>query len=1802
MNFLKNKRARRNSTSVMASTEKWRNYSRRQSRRGQDIFHEELDEYEPKYKEVKNWVEELFERKSDADRIDQDIEVQLTKKQTLILSTLVPDEVLLMDKFDTTDAKRFVGVLLMADVSGYTALSERYNNTGKGGTYRLTVTLNTYLGALIELIYGHGGDIIKFAGDAFLALWKTDKRSFLCHTIHTVIACALIIQHSYAVYETDVKVNLKVKLAISAGNLIFAPVGTGIDMSYIIFGLPVIEAKAAESVCASGEVKLTPTAWGHCYSRNYDHIIHDNGYVTIKSILYDPHESNVTKPFAGFGNLVRQSKKPFSAIESLPDFVLDASKSSNVADALRKSEALNLRKAILVAEERNIGCEIRKFMIRPVLTQVDAHQPLEYLTEMRQVSILFVTLKPRECSFTQLITIVNNSYQITCEIVYKSMGCVNKIILFDKDIMILVVFGLRGFKHESEAQAALKCAHSIKKSVSALDGVLEVSIGVTTGQVYCGVVGHPLRREFTVIGAIVNKAARLMCGFRNKITCDETTFVKSKMSKNGFTLQPSIELKGIVKPGKIYEYSEDIRVKEMYDIPMIPPLLNRHDEIEYFDSWLEDSKSVYRDFDALLMVGESRIGKSRMLEWMARHAKNNGFRVCFLNLTSIHSATAYLALSQIMNQILELEEPVDGFAKEEKIVQLLKIYSDDLCYLNNIIKVRFAYYEGVHSLDEAKRKEKAKFMFEKLINAIPETIIIFLDDLQNLDSFSWEFISLMFKSMKIFLVISVSRGKFSTVHSWLYSVFINNSIRKICLGPLDPEWIPALACQILDVDGVSNDLCIALRNKCKGMPGLVESFIIHLFSTGAIEIKKIQDSELIEWESEDLQFPEPALLHPQALDGKNQSDLDSFIQNDDKGDINICIVTNKEELNTNINVHNLDAFIMIQIDSLTPYQQLLLKIASVIGNFIPRDLLENIMYENNDIITAKAIKRLFALRILSCANADSILYKYGRRGTSTSSLFPNNLSYNPNLICECCFEYDPENCHDLPKYAFCKLMRFRSKTSRKTCYELLPINQKKEFHTRIVNYLENNKQKCTDCGGTIMVAQSLTSLAGEEPVSSPSKDSSDTTVAEDKSSDEESQEDITLENEVTSQQQSSANLYQAKSETTIVAKESLQTIKAFSEVKLPNLSKESTHFDVKDSPVTPILKARGSIDKTSMAQSNLKPTKKVTMTNFFKNQSSSEEVLRFKIFDMLREVAEADDLSDWQNLGLVDSQEVLEEIKNDKSKKTFSVSIEKGVSATNFARCTCAELNITISEQIVHHAQRAELKSKAIEFMIKYCYLCILSNNVENVFAKLDEAEAMCRTVHDLDSFEKKRYLGKIYSLRASTCLIMGNLAAAKIETDQAAKLYNINLHKVPEYLKLRNITKVFKFQRQKHRLHKEILKSDSVFCLNTATLLYSMLGDERVTRMTAIRALNIVQTVECSVVNTCDSYCNALQVELDRGTPEATAEIEQMAAHSLKSFTNPIQADELFAVGKLFMATFRARMARGELAPTIRSGFRALAISRFLQAEDVSLELIPDLFYILLARRRIAEAIDILQFALRTSQQDHMSYDSETWYYALCIDMILDAGFQLESPQEISRFAEYAISKGKSAGPSRRRLVVGLWTYWLRADSERKAKRFESEALSWASHEDDGSMSTLLSSMRLAEGMLESLARKMDDLRKVVDLMELRSIADKELARLENDARQLRALYPRWCLLRANSSMLSGRHAAANVFFSQASEEAKKMHNRLEEAMVRATNSNSVFWIQNARTGQFVHWREGTEYARNSWHQIMYRISTTRR
>lgn len=57
-----------------------------------------------------------------------------------------------------------------------------------------------------------------------------------------------------------------------------------------------------------------------------------------------------------------------------------------------------------------------------------------------------------------------------------------------------------------------------------------------------------------------------------------------------------------------------------------------------------------------------------------------------------------------------------------------------------------------------------------------------------------------------------------------------------------------------------------------------------------------------------------------------------------------------------------------------------------------------------------------------------------------------------------------DSCIDLPKYASCGYIRFRSSEFRETTYNLLTDNQKREFHAKAIRYMEKETRRCRACG------------------------------------------------------------------------------------------------------------------------------------------------------------------------------------------------------------------------------------------------------------------------------------------------------------------------------------------------------------------------------------------------------------------------------------------------------------------------------------------------------------------------------------------------------------------------------------------------------------------------------------------------------------------------------------------------------------------------------------------------------------------
>jgi adenylate cyclase len=139
--------------------------------------------------------------------------------------------------------------------------------------------------------------------------------------------------------------------------------------------------------------------------------------------------------------------------------------------------------------------------------------------ERRVVSIIFTDIRgfttlSENASSDQVVIWLNDYFSRMQAIVAFHCGHINKFI----GDGLMIVFGApvsRGDK--AEARAAVACGLDMLAAVERLNSdwqgtgrpEIRIGVGITTGEATCGVVGAERRLEYTVIGDVVNLAARL---------------------------------------------------------------------------------------------------------------------------------------------------------------------------------------------------------------------------------------------------------------------------------------------------------------------------------------------------------------------------------------------------------------------------------------------------------------------------------------------------------------------------------------------------------------------------------------------------------------------------------------------------------------------------------------------------------------------------------------------------------------------------------------------------------------------------------------------------------------------------------------------------------------------------------------------------------------------------------------------------------------------------------------------------------------------------------------------------------------------------------------------------------------------------------------------------------------------------------------------------------------------------------------------------------------------------------------------
>ncbi|KAK9876165.1 hypothetical protein WA026_011281 [Henosepilachna vigintioctopunctata] len=1191
------------------------------------------------------------------------------------------------------------------------------------------------------------------------------------------------------------------------------------------------------------------------------------------------------------------------------------------------------------------------------MQRIELNEPLEYLTELRQVTVIMINIVPETMAFEELIKLVRAVFRIITIRIQKLSGCINKVSCFDKDLMCVIIFGLRGFKQNMECCNALKCAGLIHADVCVLPKVKSISIGVSTGKTYCGVFGHSLRREYTVIGLTVNKAARLMVAYPGKVTCCNDTFINSKMKETFFEQQKYIYLKGIKNPGPVYEFKYSLRDKYETMKGPVYPILGREEELQLYRKLMNIFSSLCRRnskkgnlkdvyIKMLVVEGEATIGKTRLIEE-------------FLNITpstvsaEVISVTPELLLSNyVIKQIFFSGMGISMKAlpnmKQENLKMFLSDYPKQhlLCALNDIFTVNFPSCEEYDQYTDYTKVLVRGEIMRHLADAVFTTPKVIIIDNMHLmdDAISWQLIRDLLKALKVFVVGTIRTGKEnrSKFCKW---IFKSKRVHFLRLKKINEMYYAALACQMIHVEAISPDLENVIQKMSNGIAGWIKNFLICLQQADAITIKpmtyediykhglvspalymmkRLNKEDLATWkkimeEKSDQSAFDSSDHWIKYVDSCRDAVAEIEVRNELRNifkqgkEVQVCITAPDFERFTELSEQSQEILIIRTFDSLLYTEQLVAKCGSVLGWQFSRNMLEYVVGDLcSDREKAEAIQKLFEHRIFGCSRGD--FTEIGEYVIIRNSVSKNN--ENQPIECNCLALNIPDSCADLPKYASCGYIHFISTSFLEATYNLLPEAQKIEFHMRAGRYLEKNTRRCRACGNGYF-------------------------------------EEFTGKKE-----------------------KLLKTVnKRFFAIR---------KFSQDDD------QSRAS-DNTSTHGGSL---------------AISAEITSFSVDYSYADKARFD------SLGFISPKTVY----NLKER----VSLTRTFSMYDFTNCECKLILNYMYGEVSRHFKVAGQYDMMLKAMLAYAKSCINLDNIAEALTTLDVAEKHLkqRGISSEEPHWKLNLLmGNIFTLRGKALLEMNQLDESSKYLFMAMENYEApfpvsnfkrsiksSSKKLKQKLALYVLPGTF---TKKLRYYEEMYFNDVAVCLNTMSQVFRAMGRFKQNELAAIWALECALKADCDFTLICQCFKDMIYIaQMNRNTFHCLA----LEVHSLRYCHKKIydiHSDDVKYVAELYHVIRELRLNRSELEKSVYIGYIALRLAISVNHYKLILKSIPPLICTLLLKSYLPEVCSLInELDYYTCDSDCNSVESgRLFFHIACLRFHIETGYTVIFYEDIEKF-----------------------------------------------------------------------------------------------------------------------------------------------------------------------------------------------------
>jgi class 3 adenylate cyclase/predicted ATPase len=655
--------------------------------------------------------------------------------------------------------ERMEGACLFADVSGFTALSEALAALGAEGGEVLTRVLNAFYAAVIAVLEPAGGDVMRFAGDAVTVFFPGEEG--MGRALRAGLDLQAMMERFASVPTPAGPAELRMKIGVAAGECRLFLVGDGERRDYVFAGAPVDEAAGAEHHASAGEVVLAAAE---------------------------------APPRVGRGEAVAPGLWRILDAPAPPP-------AQEAAPPLVPAAALHPFLPSKLVEWAQTG----------MLERVNEHRP---------VTVLFIRFGDRlDPANAEDLAVLGRFYGEALAAARRYDGTINKVDCGDKGNTLLVLFGAP-VAHEDDTERALEFALELQNAARAAG--LSLRAGINRARVFCGLVGSPLRREYTVMGDGVNLAARLM-----QAAAEGSVFVgegvkEGRAQAYRFQDLPPMRFKGKSRALPVARLQG--RSGDRMDIPFF---VGRETELRRLEEAL---RSALPDRPFLgWIAGETGVGKSFLLHYFGDlHLGDSR------HYSRCHSYTAGIAHYAAQKLVLECLQDLlaaGAFQPRDKALALLADRAPDIAEYAPLLLRTLNLAGADDAVPELEPEVRRSLLWRMMLIVLEEaarqgTVSWVVDNGEWLDPESRDFLLHAARVMETgrFRIVVASREP-APDEPGLEPVAVG-------LGPLSRAETEALARRLLEVETVPDEALRKVWEVSKGNPLMVQETLRLMFTAG----------------------------------------------------------------------------------------------------------------------------------------------------------------------------------------------------------------------------------------------------------------------------------------------------------------------------------------------------------------------------------------------------------------------------------------------------------------------------------------------------------------------------------------------------------------------------------------------------------------------------------------------------------------------------------------------------------------------------------------------------------------------------------------------------------------------------------------------------------------------------------------------------------------------------------------------------------------------------------------------------------